>query len=1549
VRRAIVASCLLLCAVLCAPLALAAKPQATKARAAAMRGALKREQKVGRELVAQRTRTSKTFVGLDGEKVVRLYASSLHYRDARGHWRAIDTRLQRLNGRLLNRRNNFSTSLPLELGADSVRVRKGKWWLAFSLRGGHGQAAAEGATARYDEALPGVDVVYRTQRDAVKEDIVLRSPRSQRRLSFDLAMSSGLHPDVSKTGALALRDRLGLARLRMSAPFMVDARRRVAPVRLRVARTGGKWRISYGLSDAWLDKPGRAWPVTVDPVTEPNPDGDCYLDASLPDSSFCAANPMKVGMVSGHDHHIVMRFPLAGIPKGVEVAGATLVGWESSDANTSFAEAKAEPLSEPFTSAASWNRNNGTDRWSEPGGEADGGAKAEFPAGIGGVNGENYWTMLKMVREWVAGKRANHGLLLSVPSGANGTWLDSAESVSHKPYLNVVIKERIGERRGWVYERQQLSDRMSLGVNVNSGDLLVQNKDFSMPGGLGPAVSVTRTYNSLDGTADSMGEWQMDTGPDFELEQNAGGAFMRLVFPSGAKGIYDRQADGTYKTPAGFDNTLQKDVPAAGKWQLTDHSSQTKYRFENYTKNGRLYEIEDRNGRKLSFVYDATTNNLLRIEDSNNDTATTNDDVRFTYTGSYITGMTDPAGRAYTYAYTGPYMDSYTDPQNGASFKTLYDYDGANGEMTKITTPQGNMTTISYYANGTEYAGKVKTVTRVTDTVNMTGPTTTFEYMLRRDGSGETKVTDPLGTASGDENDRITRYVFDDQGRVTKTIDALGRETSQKFTANSNVESYTAASNNGTTPNSSFGYDSDQNATSADTPVGGGSIKQCADFGGTDATPCDSAPSGYSGVPSGVAGSKYLPGRATNSQGGRLEFGWQDTGATDTNGNPYSVRQTTSGGTLVAGVSMSYAPTTSSVDGKKGQLSGITDPRGNATSYGYDAKGNVNLITPPNPGTPNVTGPTRITYHQGLNRVDKVQDGKDNWRILTYDNLDRVTKIEFTGADQVLSSIEPYVQYTYDRDGNQTQEDTREQGTGTLRTRTMSYDKLNRVLTENLPGSLTNTYTYDVVGNLRSLTDAGGKVEYTYDAVNQIRAIYDPGMAKPTKFTHTIDGQRDVVTYPNGVTMDDDYDAAFRLTQIWSKSPSAATLQKFNYAYQDPSTSRQTPMIFEKTDGVLGQTTRYTYDGLDRLDTATIKSSTGTWTTNTTLALYDYNLDAAGNVTKRSVSGTQAPNAITDYGYNTFNELCASQTGTSTSTPPACPTTSPAYTYDKNGNELTAPGRTSVFDLADHTTSFAGVGMLYLGTGQDRKIADNTGVVQTNVLGIGYDSVDGTAHYFTRDDKGTLVSRRDPASVRSYYLFDALGSVTGQTDAAGNITTRKDYEPYGSMAPIGVGQWGNASMAGGVNNGQFGFAGGYRMPGNAWQFGTRHYDPNLMRWTQPDPLDQTGDLVEGNPYVYAGADPVNRTDPFGQDLTIGDALQIVGTTAATGLACATAETGVGAAACGAGLTVVAGQVSNEAQEAGEERNQEANEVASGVRSTVRRAGRRARRSRRRHR
>ncbi|MEE1801406.1 RHS repeat-associated core domain-containing protein, partial [Streptomyces sp. JV176] len=67
-------------------------------------------------------------------------------------------------------------------------------------------------------------------------------------------------------------------------------------------------------------------------------------------------------------------------------------------------------------------------------------------------------------------------------------------------------------------------------------------------------------------------------------------------------------------------------------------------------------------------------------------------------------------------------------------------------------------------------------------------------------------------------------------------------------------------------------------------------------------------------------------------------------------------------------------------------------------------------------------------------------------------------------------------------------------------------------------------------------------------------------------------------------------------------------------------------------------------------------------------------------------------------------------------------------------------------------------------------------------------------------------------------------------------------------------------------------------PTGLYHYAARYYDPNIARFTQPDPSGQ-----EKNPYLYAEGDPVNRIDPdglisFGTVTGMGDWASLVSDT-----------------------------------------------------------------------
>ncbi|WP_028415299.1 RHS repeat-associated core domain-containing protein [Streptomyces sp. SolWspMP-sol2th] len=138
-----------------------------------------------------------------------------------------------------------------------------------------------------------------------------------------------------------------------------------------------------------------------------------------------------------------------------------------------------------------------------------------------------------------------------------------------------------------------------------------------------------------------------------------------------------------------------------------------------------------------------------------------------------------------------------------------------------------------------------------------------------------------------------------------------------------------------------------------------------------------------------------------------------------------------------------------------------------------------------------------------------------------------------------------------------------------------------------------------------------------------------------------------------------------------------------------------------------------------------------------------------------------------------------------------------------------------------------------------------------------------------------------------YYLTDALGSVVALADEAGTKVNTYAYSPRGVQ---------RAGTSEQIPQ-PYRFAGGYQDPTGLYHFAARYYDPNIGRFTTPDPSG-----LEKNPYLYAAGDPVNTIDLSGL-LSLADSVGIAAGTLAGGVAVATVAcagtSGVGCIAAGA--------------------------------------------------
>jgi YD repeat-containing protein len=200
----------------------------------------------------------------------------------------------------------------------------------------------------------------------------------------------------------------------------------------------------------------------------------------------------------------------------------------------------------------------------------------------------------------------------------------------------------------------------------------------------------------------------------------------------------------------------------------------------------------------------------------------------------------------------------------------------------------------------------------------------------------------------------------------------------------------------------------------------------------------------------------------------------------------------------------------------------------------------------------------------------------------TIDGQGRVTKQEIIG-------IEP-ANFTYDGNGRLqlitqgTAPDNRDysityDADGFLETITdplsrtvgFSYDNNGRVTTQTMPDGREIGYTYDANGNVTSITPPGKSAHaFDYNAIN-LETLYNPpdiGIPEDrTQYSYNLDKQLELITRPDGQTIDLNYDGGGRLSQV------AIDRGNIGFTY-DPNTGN----LFTIDDPDGGSIT-YAYDG----------------------------------------------------------------------------------------------------------------------------------------------------------------------------------------------------------------------------------------------------------------------------------------------------------------------------------------------------------------------------------
>lgn len=524
-----------------------------------------------------------------------------------------------------------------------------------------------------------------------------------------------------------------------------------------------------------------------------------------------------------------------------------------------------------------------------------------------------------------------------------------------------------------------------------------------------------------------------------------------------------------------------------------------------------------------------------------------------------------------------------------------------------------------------------------------------------------------------------------------------------------------------------------------------------------------------------------------------------------------------------------------------GQLVAAIDGLGGVTSFEYNEVGRQVAMVDP------LGGRTERSYDQ-MGRVRSQTDPLGRTTHFSYDAAGRITsRTQATG--RVLT-------WAYDRSGRLAEiRDgaellSRVERDFASRTMTFSDGDGQRVnlawdcrgnLVERLRDGVGVSYTYDAAGRRATMRRPDGSVtSYRYDANNRLAGLDQPGLGA---VSIERDGLGRIVAV-HGPGLEAEW--------VWRNGSVAAHRVNRRGFIQQVSIERdaQGRVVADVRDGLR---TSYDYDAAGQL----VKTVSAEGITTV------YEWDAAGRLASESTNGT-----TTCYRYDAAGQLLFAQRGDQPGV---------SYAYDEAGRRTREIGpdaeRRFEWDPRGFLTSVTAIahdgdrvqalrqdlrtdagGELAQAAGQDLywdsaatlpALAQVGGravlhaLAATALVGLGEDA---TWLVPDTDGRGT-----DPGSL--------LGQVRRATPTPGN---RTDAWGHGALplgpAPFDADQPDGLSMTA---------LGGVSIGGLEWMT-SRVYDPTSRGFLSPDPLAPVSGVVwSGNPYSFAGNDPVGKADPLG--------------------------------------------------------------------------------------
>lgn len=844
--------------------------------------------------------------------------------------------------------------------------------------------------------------------------------------------------------------------------------------------------------------------------------------------------------------------------------------------------------------------------------------------------------------------------------------------------------------------------------------------------------------------------------------------------------------------------------------RITDsNNGVTNYTFDDsYIRDS----VTDENGKGCGWVQDRF-GSALQLDNDEGYTA------YFTYDPAfhYITSITDPKERAWTYDYdsNGNLRHRYTPSPNNQGTATIEKQYDQYGCLTKIIDPEGIATDYTYdtYGNITkETDGEGNYIQYTYDTL---GRMASSKY-------GDNSGSDPVATS----------YEYDGLGRLTRKTYPDSSYEEYTYDKNSNLLTFRDANNHTTTyvynelnqcvsitdPGTKvtqYEYDAFGNMTKLIRYVNGNPVETTYEYNDhynrltkiTDPTgeitifTYESSPPLLNDSKNYTTMKKYRPDSTLLAVESRTFDSY------------YRIKTVADG----------LGNTTTYNYDEVGNLTSVVDQNGHTTTYTYDPNVNV-VLTETDP----LNKTTTCTYYKN-GKLKTKTDANGNTITYTYDLAGKLYSVSYPDSNSVV--------YLYNRYGK-TAAMTDYYGTTTY-----AYNSRTWLSSVDGPEAYdTITYSYDYVGNRISMTTPAGYFSYAYYA-NNLPYTLTNSQSQTTTFYYDTANRLTRMNYPNSTYTEWLYYDNDRVNTLTVKDGSQNTLSSYHYDYN--SLGKITTISNNS-----GNTYNFIYNDAGRL-THEDKTGSYPYTRN-------YTYDNAGNRTSETRDGLPISNS-----YNAANQI----------TSRILPYESTGYTYDNNGNLVVETNsRTgTTYYYYDYENRPWGIITPYINTyyaysGDGRRITTNIG---GNVVKYLYD---GLAPLIERDASnnilvmytklpsapggiGGLVSSFDWTNTL-YYHDSNLGNVNQITNSSGAVIQTYDYDAFGNI----IYQSGSLASKHTYKTKE------YTPQTGLVYFGRRYYNPLIGRFITKDPSG----MVDGpNLYSYCWNDPVNKMDLWGMR-TIAD-------------------------------------------------------------------------------